>query len=59
MRKQPTLTGLNDLLGHNHSVQLKKEIATAKKINKNRHLYSPALLKQLRIDYFLSLENRQ
>lgn len=59
MRRQPTLTKLDDLLGHNNSCQLRKEIETAKKINKNRHLYSPAMLKALRVDYFLSLENHQ
>jgi hypothetical protein len=56
MRKQPTLTKLDDLLGHNHSVQLKKEIRLAKQINEHRHRYSPAMLKALRVDYFLSLE---
>lgn len=51
MQATAHLTGLNDLLGHHNFVQLRKEIATAKKINENRNLYSPALLKTLRVDY--------
>jgi hypothetical protein len=50
------LKGLGFVLAQVNRHDQKKEIAIAKKINKNRHLYSPRLLKELRVDYYLSLE---